>query len=259
MNKITWNRAKPYVMSLAGGLFFLLLWQVSATLANVRYFPTFTSSVQALLSPSVQERILIDIRDSVLRVGGGFFLAAITGIPLGILIGRWQVVHQFTKPLIQAVRFVPPLALVPIALVLFGVQPTPTFIIWFAAFFPILLSTVTGVQRTDLAHIDVVKSFGGSEWQILEKVMLPSAVPEILTGARLGLGVGWMSVVAAEMVAAGWGTGLGYHLWAKAFPVGQFDLMVGILLLLAIIGFIMNEGFAFLERYLLRYRRPVSR
>lgn len=246
-------------MILAGGLFFLLLWQVSSTLANVRYFPSFTSSVQALLSPTVQSRIYIDIRDSVLRVGGGFGLAVITGIPLGILIGRWRIVHQFTKPVIQAVRFIPPLALVPIALVFLGVEPTPTFIIFFAGFFPILLSTVAGVQRTDLAHIDVVKSFGATEWQILEKVMLPSATPEILTGARVGLGVGWMSVVAAEMVAAGWGTGLGYHLWNRAAPLGQFDLMVGILLLLAIIGFIMNEGFALLERYLLRYRRPVTR
>ncbi len=246
-------------MSLVGGLFFLLLWQVASTLANIRYFPSFTSSVQALLSPTVQSRIYIDIRDSVLRVGGGFFFAVITGIPLGILIGRWRIVHQFTKPVIQAVRFIPPLALVPVALVFIGVEPTPTFIIWFAGFFPILLNTVAGVHRTDLAHIDVVKSFGASEWQILEKVMLPSAVPEILTGARVGLGVGWMSVVAAEMVAAGWGTGLGYHLWSRAAPLGQFDLMVGILLLLAIIGFIMNEGFAWLEKYLLRYRRPVSR
>ena len=259
MTKITWKRAKPYVLSLAGGLFFLLLWQISAILVNVRYFPSFTSSIQALLTPAVQSRILIDIRDSVFRVVGGFFFAIITGIPLGILIGRWRIIHQFTKPVIQAVRFIPPLALVPIALVFLGVEPTPTFIIWFAGFFPILLSTIAGVQRTDLSHIDVVKSFGGSEWEILEKVMLPSAVPEILTGARVGLGVGWMSVVAAEMVAAGWGTGLGYHLWARAAPLGQFDLMVGILLLLAIIGFIMNEAFSQLEKYLLRYRRSVSR
>jgi len=245
-------------VSLIGALVFILLWEVLAWINAVPYLPSFSQSVLALTELGLKGELGFHTLNSIFRIGLGFGGALLTGIPLGIAIGRWRLVHQFTKPITEAVRFIPPLAMLPVALViLHTAQATAVFIIWFAAFFPILLGTVAGVHRTDPAHVEVAQSFGAHEWQVLEKVIFPSALPEILTGARVGLGVGWMSLVAAEMVAAGGGWGLGYLIWTL-FGSYQFSAMVGVIMLLAVIGFLMNEGFVLLEEYLLRYRKLVT-
>jgi len=256
--KLSWRRLEPYLVGLAGGLIFLGLWQGLAMTRAVPYLPSFTDSLAALVELAVEHGLALDVANSVGRIGVGFAAALVTGIPLGVAIGRWRIAHHFSKPVIEALRFIPPLAMLPVALVIFRVEATAIFIIWFAAFFPVLLSTVDGVQRTEPVHVEVARSFGATEWQVLEKVVLPSALPEILTGGRVGLGVGWMSLVAAEMVAAGAGTGLGYLIIYWGLNLGRYDTMVGVILLLAAIGFAMNEGFVLLERRLLRYRRNMT-
>jgi len=252
------TRALPYLVSLAGAIVFILLWEILARTSAVPYLPSFTQSVLALVDLALKGELGFHAFNSIIRIGLGFGAALVTGIPLGIAIGRWRLVRQFTKPVTEAVRFIPPLAMLPVALViLHTAQGTAVFIIWFAAFFPILLGTVAGVHRTDPAHVEVAQSFGAHEWQVLEKVIFPSALPEILTGARVGLGVGWMSLVAAEMVTAVGGTGLGSLIWTLLF-LSQYTPMVGVIMLLAIIGFLMNEGFVLFEGYVLRYRRLVT-
>lgn len=248
----------PYLVSLAGAIGFIVLWEVLARMNAVPYLPSFSQSVLALVDLAVEGELGLHAFGSIFRIGLGFAGALLTGIPLGLAIGRWRLVHQFTKPVIEALRFIPPLAMLPVALViLHTAQATSIFIIWFAAFFPILLGTVAGVHRTDPAHVEVAQSFGAHEWQVLEKVILPSALPEILTGARVGLGVGWMSLVAAEMVAAGGGSGLGYLIWTL-LGISRYDSMLGAIMLLAVIGFLMNEGFVLFEGYVLRYRKLVT-
>jgi ABC-type nitrate/sulfonate/bicarbonate transport system permease component len=248
----------PYLVSLLGAVVFILLWEILAWTNAVPYLPSFSESVLAAVELAVSGELGLHAFNSIVRIGFGFGAALLTAIPLGIAIGRWRLVHQFTKPVTEAMRFVPPLAMLPIALVILRTaEGTPVFIIWFAAFFPILLGTVAGVHRTDPAHVEVAQSFGAREWQVLGKVIFPSALPEILTGARVGLGVGWMSLVAAEMVAAGGGTGLGYLIWTL-LGISRYDSMVGAIMVLAVIGFLMNEGFMLFEGYLLRYRQLVT-
>jgi NitT/TauT family transport system permease protein len=241
-----------------GALSFLTLWQFLAVINAVPFLPSFTDSILGLIHVMLFEDLGFHIVNSVIRILLGFGGALLIGIPLGLVIGRWSVVNHFSKPVIQAVRFIPPLAMLPLALVVLGSpEGTAIFIIWFAVLFPVLIGTETGVHRTELVHVDVARSFGADEWQILEKVTLPSALPEILAGARVGLGVGWMSLVAAEMVAAGGGSGLGY-LIINLYSVGKYSMMVGVILVLALIGFLMNEGFSFFERYTLRYRHFIT-
>lgn len=250
--------ALPYLVSLTGAIAFILVWEILARFNAVPYLPSFSQSVLALVQLALGGELGFHTFNSTVRIGLGFGGAVLTGVPLGIAVGRWHLVHQFTKPVTEAVRFIPPLAMLPVALViLHTAQATAIFIIWFAAFFPILLGTVAGVHRTDPAHVEVARSFGAHEWQVLGKVIFPSALPEILTGARVGLGVGWMSLVAAEMVAAGGGWGLGYLIWTL-FGSFEFNAMVGTIMLLAGIGFLMNEGFVLFEGYVLRYRRLVT-
>jgi ABC-type nitrate/sulfonate/bicarbonate transport system permease component len=250
--------ASRYLASLAGAIAFILIWEILARVNAVPYLPSFSQSVLALVQLALGGGLGFHTLNSIFRIGLGFGAAVVTGVPLGIAVGRWRLVHQFTKPVTEAVRFIPPLAMLPVALViLHTAQATAIFVIWFAAFFPILLGTVAGVHRTDPAHVEVAQSFGAREWQVLEKVIFPSALPEILTGARVGLGVGWMSLVAAEMVAAGGGWGLGYLIWTL-FGSFEFNAMVGAIILLAVIGFLMNEGFVLFEAYVLRYRKLVT-
>jgi ABC-type nitrate/sulfonate/bicarbonate transport system permease component len=243
---------------LLGAVLFILVWEILAQINAIPNLPSFTQSILAVVELAANGELGLNAFSSIVRIGLGFAIALLTGVPLGIAVGRWRLVHQFTKPVTEAMRFIPPLAMLPIALiVLRTAEGTPIFIIWFAAFFPILLGTVAGVHRTDPAHVEVAESFGAREWQILAKVILPSALPEILTGARLGLGVGWMSLVAAEMVAAGAGTGLGY-LILVLFSIPRYDEMMAAILVLAAIGFLMNEGFMLFEGYVLRYRKLVE-
>lgn len=245
----------PYLIGAVGVLSFIVFWQVLAVINAVPFLPSFTDSILGLILVVLYEDLGLHIVNSVIRIALGFGSALLVGIPLGLVIGRWSVVNHFSKPVIQAVRFIPPLAMLPLALVVFGSpEGTAVFIIWFAVLFPVLIGTEAGVHRTELVHVEVAQSFGASEWQVLEKVTLPSALPEILAGARVGLGVGWMSLVAAEMVAAGGGSGLGY-LIMNLYSVGKYSMMVGVILVLALIGFLMNEGFSFFERYTLRYRQ----
>jgi len=252
------KRIVPYLVSLLGAVLFISAWQLLAWIDAVRYLPSFTESVLAAVELAANGELGLNAFSSIARIGLGFGAALLTAIPLGLAIGRWRLVHQFTKPVTEALRFIPPLAMLPIALIILRTaEGTPVFIIWFAAFFPILLGTVAGVHRTDPAHVEVAQSFGAREWQVLAKVILPSALPEILTGARVGLGVGWMSLIAAEMVAAGAGTGLGYLIWTL-LGIPRFDAMVGAIMVLALIGFLMNEGFMLFEGYLLRYRQLVT-
>ena len=129
------------------------------------------------------------------------------------------------------------------------------FIIWIGAFFPILINTTTGVKRTEPVHIDAAKTFGAGELQILSKIVIPSSGPEVFAGLRIGFGIGWMCLVAAEMI--GGGLGLGYLVLIMQ-QVGQTGAVISSMLLIGLIGFLISYFFLIIERHLLRWRQTVS-
>ena len=144
------------------------------------------------------------------RVLWGTMIAFALSVPLGILMGWYKIFDAFLKPIVELLRPIPPLAWLPLAIILFG-KTGPIFIVFVCAFFPVLLNTILGVKNTDKTLIDAAKIFGATNKQIIFKILIPSSLPYILTGARVGLGISWMAIVAAEMIVFST-AGLGFFL-----------------------------------------------
>ncbi|MGY5853455.1 MAG: ABC transporter permease [Candidatus Thorarchaeota archaeon] len=194
---------------------------------------------------------------SMFRVSLGFLAAAMTAIPLGIAIGRYRLVQAVLSPIVEAIRPIPPIAWIPISILMFqsNFLGSQVFIIWIGAFFPILTNTTAGVVRTNPVHIDVARTFGASEGEILEKIVIPSAAPEVFAGLRIGFGIGWMCLVAAEIIGGGIGLG---HLVDSASQLGRTGEMISAMLVIGFIGFVISYIFLFVERNILHWRQEVS-
>jgi ABC-type nitrate/sulfonate/bicarbonate transport system permease component len=186
---------------------------------------------------------------SLLRVNFGFIAAVATAVPLGLVLGRSPRLFRATEPLIESFRFVVPFAWIPIAILWFGAQETgKLFIIWYAAFFILLLQTIAGVREVDPDLVKAARTLGASERAIFRKVVVPAAMPAIFTGLRVGFAIAWISLLAAEMVASR--AGLGYMIMdAREFL--QTDTVVSGMVVIGVIGALYSGLFLLLERRLL--------
>lgn len=191
---------------------------------------------------------------SLLRVFWGYLIAAGVAIPLGIVMGWSRMLNAVLDPIIEMVRPVPPLAWIPIAILWFGIgNQSAAFIIFLGAFFPILLNTVNGVRTIDPILVEAARTLNASRRFILLKVLLPGAFPSIFTGLRIGLGIGWMTLVAAEFTGVRQGYGLGYMIMT-ARDIQRPDQIVAGMAVIGAIGFTIDAGLHLLERALLRWR-----
>lgn len=189
---------------------------------------------------------------SLWRVLVGFALAAVTGVLLGVITGWWQKARDLIEPVIEILRPIPPLAWVPMAMLWFGLGFKPAvFLIWLGSFFPILLNTVLGMENTPKNLIEVSKTLGANPWQILFKVGVPSAAPSIMAGLRIGLGIGWMCLVAAELTGSN--AGLGF-LIMYYYSTMEAAKMVAGMLMIGLIGFLAFIGLKKLEDRLVFWR-----
>lgn len=181
------------------------------------------------------------------------FLWAAAAIPLGIAMGWWKAVNEQMDPLIEILRPVPPLAWIPLSILWFGIGDTQNqFIIFLGIFFPILLNTVTGVRGIEPNLVRAARCLGANEWNILWRVVLRAALPQIVTGIRIGLGVGWMALVAAELVGAS--SGLGF-LINDARTVLRTDYIIVGMATIGLVGLLIDQ----LIRKLVRHMLPWSR
>ena len=236
----------------------IALWFVIATISRSSLQEVFDAFLRLVFVGDSEGYFLIDhVVLSLFRVVLGFIFAMCTAIPLGIAIGRYRVVNAILNPVVEAMRPIPPIAWIPLALLIFSrnLLGAQVFIIWVGAFFPILINTTTGVKRTEPVHVDVAKTFGAGEVQILRKIVIPSAGPEIFAGLRIGFGIGWMCLVAAEMI--GGGLGLGY-LVLIMWQVGRTGAVIVSMLLIGLIGFLFSYSFLYIEKRLLKWRQTVS-
>lgn len=168
------------------------------------------------------------------------FLWATTAIPLGIAMGWWKAVEEQFDPLVEVLRPVPPLAWIPLSILWFGVGDTQNqFIIFLGCFFPILLNTIAGVKGVEPNLVRAARCLGASEARILWRVVLRAAMPQIITGVRVGLGVGWMALVAAELVGAN--SGLGF-LINDARTVLRTDYVIVGMATIGIVGLAIDRA-----------------
>ncbi|PTS86614.1 taurine ABC transporter permease TauC [Pseudomonas sp. HMWF032] len=185
---------------------------------------------------------------SLQRIGLGLLAAVLTAIPLGIAIGRYRIARGIFDPLIEFYRPIPPLAYLPLIVIWCGIgELSKVLLIFLAIFAPIAISTATGVRNVDPSKIRAAQSLGASQAQLIRYVILPSALPEILTGIRIGLGVGWSTLVAAELIAAT--SGLGFMVQSAAQFLVTDVVILGILVI-ALIAFSLEMGLRALQRKL---------
>ncbi|QHM73539.1 taurine ABC transporter permease TauC [Mixta intestinalis] len=174
--------------------------------------------------------------------------AVVIGVPTGIAMGLSRTAHGILDPLIELYRPVPPLAYLPLMVIWFGIGETSKILlIYLAIFAPVTLATLQGVKSAQQVRLRAAQSLGASRWQLLRFVILPGALPEILTGLRIGLGVGWSTLVAAELIAAT--RGLGFMVQSA----GEFlatDVVLAGILVIALIAFGLELGLRTLQRRL---------
>ncbi len=197
-----------------------LVWQIIASQSSGT-FPTPYATLQEAINvfgdpfyrKSINDQgIGWNVLSSLRRVGLGFGLAALVGIPLGFAIGRFQFMGRMFNPIIGLLRPVSPLAWLPIGLLVFkGANPAAIWTIFICSIWPMVINTAIGVQRIPSDYLNVAKVLDLSEWKIFKTVLLPSTLPYMLTGVRLAVGTAWLVIVAAEMLTGG--VGIGFWLW----------------------------------------------
>jgi NitT/TauT family transport system permease protein len=266
------NNWKHLLVKVLAIIFLIVLWYVLVNSARggneflqenrIHLLPTPGETWEAFvdsLTPSGEDEliyrpsILQHAWASIVRVLIGFFIAALVGIPSGIIMGRYRYAQDFGSPIVELIRPIPPIAWIGIGLLIFQ-HDVVFFIVFIGCLFPLILSTVSGVKAVDEGLIEAAKTLGANNINVLRKVVIPASTPSIITGMRIGLGIGWMSIVAAEMVGLREGLGLGYYLWVNYDSYGFYDNMVVGMLVIGLIGWIMNMVIQRTEKRMIRWQ-----
>jgi nitrate/nitrite transport system permease protein len=232
---------------------FLLLWQIVSSSGGEHGLPgpaATWESAKALFADPFYDRgpndkgIGWNILHSLYRVGAGFGLAALIGIPLGFMIGRFKFLAGMVSPIISLLRPVSPLAWLPIGLYVFKqTEPASLWVIFISSIWPIILNTAAGVSRVPQDYLNVARVLNLSEWKIFTRILFPSVLPHLMTGIRLSIGVAWLVIVAAEMLTGG--TGLGFWVWDEWNNLNVAHILIAIFIV-GIIGLILEQALVWL-------------
>ncbi len=230
----------------------LLLWWAAAASGrwSAYLLPPPQKAARALWELFTSGLLLKSMGASILRVAAGFSLAFAVALLLGLWQGLCPAVRRYTRPLIDFARNVPPLSLIPLLILWFGIgEPSKVALIFLAAFFPVLLNVEKGFSCCDRGLLEVGTVFGLTRLQIFRRIQLPAAVPDILVGMQVGLGYSWRALVGAEMIAAE--SGLGY-LILDAQYMARTDRVIAGIVVIGLTGFVCNRLFERLIRRRLR-------
>ena len=225
---------------------FLIIWRYAVVWTGTRVFPS-PREVERGLDELIRGGVLYrDIVDSLRRVAIGYFAAVGLGIPLGLLFGWYPGLNQVVNPVVQILRPISPIAWIPVAILFFGVgDDAAIFLVFLGAFFPLVVTCVDSVANVPLIYRRAGSNFGLTPPELLARVVFPAALPQILVGLRIALGIGWLVVVAGEMIAVN--SGLGYLIIDSRNSGKRYDLVVGAMLLIGVIGLILDVLFRRVE------------
>jgi len=225
----------------------LIVWQLGVQWTGTHILP-FPMDVQRGLAELVRKGLLWRyISDSLFRVGVGYALGVMCGIPLGMMLGWYPTAGTTVNPVVQMLRPISPLAWIPLSIVWFGVgNSAAVFLIFVGSFLPLVVSTASGVRNVPDMFLRAGSNFGLSPAAVLRRVVFPAALPQIIVGLRISLGIAWLVVVAAEMIAVD--SGLGYLIIDSRNAGKRYDLVVAGMLLIGLIGLSLDTGIRGLER-----------
>ncbi len=225
----------------------LLFWQIAVSRHPEQLLPGPLAVVRAM-GELLQHGLLVKyVVASLFRVTWGFALAAVLAIPLGLTIGWYRRSEMAFNPLVQIFRPISPLAWIPLAILWFGVGDLAAiFLIFVGCFFPLLLTAISAVHNIPSAYIDVGRNFGLSTPQFIYRVLYPAVAPQLITGSRITMGIAWLVVVAAEMIAVN--SGLGFLIIDARNAGNRYDLVIAGMVMIGVIGLLLDWGMRSLER-----------
>jgi NitT/TauT family transport system permease protein len=240
----TWEKI---MLPLIAAAVLLAVWHYSVVWTGTKIFPSPQAVWRGVVELVHKHVLWADIIDSLRRVAVGFGLATLIGVPLGLTLGWYPATNRILNPTLQILRPISPIAWIPVAIIFFGIgDRAATFLVFLGAFFPIVVASVSGVSSVPQIFRRAGRNFGLRPYQILSRVVFPAALPQILVGLRIALGIAWLVVVAGEMIAVD--SGLGYLVIDSRNSGKRYDLVVAAMLIIGIIGLALDSLFRLFER-----------
>jgi NitT/TauT family transport system permease protein len=240
--------------SLAIAALLIAVWWLLVVVTGSVIFPTPLQVVTGMWELAANGSLWSDIGASLFRVGVGFLLAVLFAIPLGLWMGWVRGAYSTLNPIFQMLRPISPIAWIPIAILWFGVgNLSPVFLIFISSVFPMIVQTTAGVHAIERRYLRAAENFGVSKYTLFKQVVIPAVLPQIIVGMRIGLGVAWLVVVAAEMIALH--SGLGYLIIDSRNAGNRYDLVIAGMIVIGLIGLLLDRAMRLLEAHkLVRWR-----
>jgi NitT/TauT family transport system permease protein len=236
-------RARPVCLMAA----LLWFWQIAAAHQSVHLLPGPMAVAAGLAELARNGLLLKYVVASLFRVTWGFTTAAVLAIPLGLAIGTYKRSEMALNPLIQVFRPISPLAWIPISILWFGVgDMAAIFLIFLASLLPLTVTAMNAVGAVDPVHIRAGHNFGLSQSQLVSRILFPAVAPQLIIGLRITLGIAWLVVVAAEMIAVN--SGLGFLIVDARNAGNRYDLVVAGMVMIGLIGLLLDSGMRSLEK-----------
>jgi NitT/TauT family transport system permease protein len=224
----------------------IALWSAVVVASQSAIFPTPWQVVTGTLELVQDGTLWRHIGASLFRVGSGFLLAVAVGVPLGLWMGWVPGAFRTLNPIFQMLRPISPIAWIPIAILWFGVgNASPIYLIFISSVFPIIVQTVAGVHTIERRYLWAAENFGVSRRALFGQVVVPAVLPQLIVGMRIGLGVAWLVVVAAEMIALR--SGLGYLIIDSRNAGNRYDLVIAGMIIIGLIGLLLDGTMRLLE------------
>jgi NitT/TauT family transport system permease protein len=242
---------RPVVMkkawpSLMVAALLIALWWILVVETHSVIFPTPWQVLTGMWELVKDGSIWDHIGASLFRVGTGFALAVAFAIPLGLWMGWVQGAYTTLNPIFQMLRPISPIAWIPLAILWFGVgNQSPIFLIFISSVFPMIVQTIAGVHTIERRYLRAAENFGVSRYTLFKQVVIPAVLPHIIVGMRIGLGVAWLVVVAAEMIALR--SGLGYLIIDSRNAGNRYDLVIAGMIIIGLIGLMLDRAMRLLE------------
>lgn len=223
------------------------IWWYAVIATESLIFPTPAQVVTGTLELVEDGSLWEHIGASLMRVGMGFSLAVLVAVPMGLWMGRVEGAFRTLNPVFQILRPISPIAWIPVAILWFGVgNASPVFLIFIAAVFPMIVQTAAGVHTIEKRYLRAAENFGVSRSKLFRQVIVPAVLPEIIVGMRISLGVAWLVVVAAEMIALR--SGLGYLIIDSRNAGNRYDLVIAGMIIIGLIGLALDGIMRLLEK-----------
>jgi NitT/TauT family transport system permease protein len=240
--------------SLTVAALLIALWWILVVESHSVIFPTPWQVLTGMWELVKDGSIWDHIGASLFRVGTGFALAVAFAIPLGLWMGWVQGAYATLNPIFQMLRPISPIAWIPLAILWFGVgNQSPIFLIFISSVFPMIVQTIAGVHTIERRYLRAAENFGVSRYTLFKQVVIPAVLPHIIVGMRIGLGVAWLVVVAAEMIALR--SGLGYLIIDSRNAGNRYDLVIAGMIIIGLIGLMLDRAMRLLEGHkLVRWR-----